>query len=357
MFKIEALPARHGDCLLLHWGEAGKARVALIDGGPAGTYKGVLKNRLRQLADGLGVDRVPLELMMLSHIDDDHINGLLALADDIEEGTAPAEVLLLWHNSLEGLLEGKLPEPESKVATASVAAGFRKTAHGDDEWGQKVLASVPQGQHLHAFAKRQGLDTTMNDPFAPLVMARKDQPAADISGLELVVLAPDAEAVENLRKAWKRHRKEGITAAYNDRSPYNLSSVVVLARFDGKSMLLTGDALGNEVMDGLKQKGISNADGRAHFDLIKLPHHGSQNNVAIDFFQNVTADAYLVSGDGPDGKFPNPHPNAMNWLKEARGDDDYVIYCTYDLPYMREIFGPRLRAPAAGETGVTVTLA
>jgi hypothetical protein len=357
MFRIEALPARHGDCLLLHWGDAAKPRLALIDGGPAGTYKGVLKKRLQQLASDAGGDRVTLELMMLSHIDDDHINGLLALADDIEEGTAPAEVLLLWHNSLEGLLEGKLPEPANHIATASVAAGFSRTSRGGDEWAQKVLASVPQGQHLHAFAKREGLDTTMNDPFAPLVMARDGQRAANIAGLELVVIAPDAQAVENLRKAWKRHRKEGITAGYDDPSPYNLSSIVVVARFDGKSMLLTGDALGNEVMDGLKQKNISDQEGRAHFDLIKLPHHGSRNNVAIDFFRNITADVYLVSGDGPDGRFPNPHPEAMNWLKEARGGDDYVICCTYDLPYMREIFGPRLRVPAAGETGVTVTLA
>ncbi|HYN45980.1 MAG TPA: MBL fold metallo-hydrolase [Allosphingosinicella sp.] len=354
MFKLEALPARHGDCLLLHWGSDGDRRVALIDGGPSGTYPAVLKPRLAGLAGELGVERVQLELMMLSHIDDDHINGLLALADDIEEGNAPADVLLLWHNSLEGLLEGKLPEPANSPATASVLASFGTAARGGDEWAKQVLASVPQGQHLHAFAKRQGLDITMNDPYQPLVMLRDGMEPAEIEGLELVVIAPDAEAVEKLRKAWKKNRKEGITAAYNDRSPYNLSSIVVVARFGGKTMLLTGDALGNEVMDGLKKQGLLDAAGKAHFDLIKLPHHGSQNNLAPDFFENITADIYLVSGDHV--KFPNPHPNAMGWLKDARGDDDYAIYCTYDLDYMHDIFGDKLRVPAAGETGVTASL-
>ena len=354
MFRIEALQARHGDCLLLYWGNPAGPHVALIDGGPSGTYPAVLKPRLAALADERGVGRVPLDLMMLSHIDDDHINGLLALADEIEEGGAPAEVLLLWHNSLEGLLEGKLPEPANAPATASVLAGFGQTARGADEWTQKVLASVPQGQHLHAFAKRNGLELTMNSPYQPLVMRRDGQAPADVEGLELTVVAPDEQAVENLRKAWKKHRKEGILAAYKDRSPYNLSSIVVAARFDGKSMLLTGDALGNEVMEGLEKNGLMEAGGQAHFDLLKLPHHGSQNNTAVDFYKRVTADIYLVSGDNE--KFPNPHPNSMGWLKEARGDADYLVYCTYDLPYMHEIFGERLRVPAAGENRVTVSL-
>ncbi|HEX8572445.1 MAG TPA: hypothetical protein VF759_06815 [Allosphingosinicella sp.] len=355
MFRLEALQARHGDCLLLHWGEGDDHKVALIDGGPEGTYRTVLRPRLEALAGELGKERVPLELMMLSHIDDDHINGLLDLADDVELESAPAEILLMWHNSLEGLLEGKLPEPEAKIATASVRAGFRDTGDWDDR-DEMVLASVPQGQRLHAFAKRVGLDETMNEPFRPLVMAREGQGPEEVEGLELTVVAPDEEAVEKLRKAWKQHRDESILAGYKDRSPYNLSSIVVIARFGGKSMLLTGDALGREAMEGLEKLGLltPGPEGRIHFDLIKLPHHGSQNNVAIDFFQRVTADTYVISGDND--KFPNPHPNAMEWLKQARGDEPYEVYCTYDLDYMRDLFGGRLRTPAAGATGVTASL-
>jgi hypothetical protein len=46
----------------------------------------------------------------------------------------------------------------------------------------------------------------------------------------------------------------------------------------------------------------------------------------------------------------------MGWLKQARGDDDYVVYCTYDLPHMRTIFGERLRVPAAGEMSISAAL-
>jgi hypothetical protein len=80
-----------------------------------------------------------------------------------------------------------------------------------------------------------------------------------------------------------------------------------------------------------------------HFDLLKLPHHGSNNNVEEDFFRRITASTYVVSGDGV--RFPNPNENAMRWLAKARDNVEYTIYCTYDLPYMRNIFGNKLRVP------------
>lgn len=53
----------------------------------------------------------------------------------------------------------------------------------------------------------------------------------------------------------------------------------MVAEYEGRSMLLTGDALGSEVIEGLRELDRLDADGRTQFNLIKLPHHGSQNNV------------------------------------------------------------------------------
>jgi len=46
----------------------------------------------------------------------------------------------------------------------------------------------------------------------------------------------------------------------------------------------------------------------------------------------------------------------MKWLADARGDDDYTIYCTYGLPYMSQIFGDKLRVPKDKETSVVAAL-
>jgi glyoxylase-like metal-dependent hydrolase (beta-lactamase superfamily II) len=55
----------------------------VIDGGPAGVYQSALAPRLLQLK---GVRPVlPIALMMVSHIDDDHIHGLLDLLRQMRE--------------------------------------------------------------------------------------------------------------------------------------------------------------------------------------------------------------------------------------------------------------------------------
>lgn len=343
--------AKHGDCLLLHWGDAAEPRLALIDGGPNTVYANALRPRLEQLAGG-SHGSLRIDLMMLSHIDDDHINGLLDLGDDIVAGSSPVSIDLLWFNSLEGLLDERFTGNRASV-TASLDATFGED--GTDPWRRKVLASVPQGQELDAIAKRLGLHDERNAPYTPLVMRGLEPRTAEVRGLELLPIAPDPTAVEELRKVWKQKRKEGVTAGYTDKSPYNLSSIVVIASLKGQSMLLTGDALGSHILEGLEAVDHPKRNGRWHFDLLKLPHHGSRNNVVQDFFEQVVADHYLISGDC--GKFPNPHREAMTWLAAARGDEPYTIACTYDLPHMREIFGDRLRVPGPNAYGVTVELA
>ena len=357
MFSLEAIKAKHGDCLLLHWGTAKAPHVALIDGGPNTVYADFLKPRLEALAASRKAPKVKLDLTMVSHIDDDHINGLLDLADEIEAGAGPAEIGLLWHNSLEGLLDEEIREGAAASVTASVGGAFPSLATGD-EWDRKVLASVQQGQQLHAFAKRIGIVDRLNWPFdkigkSKMRLVMSGQEPAKIEGLALTAVGPAAKEVEALRKKWVELRKEGIMAAFNDRSPYNLSSIVVLAEFGKKRMLLTGDARGDLILQGLDEAGLLD-DGAIRVDLLKLPHHGSQNNATKEFFEAVTADSYVVSGDHV--KFPNPHKKAMGWLAEARGDDDYKVYCTYDLDYLHDIFGDRLVVPKTGKTSVEAKL-
>jgi glyoxylase-like metal-dependent hydrolase (beta-lactamase superfamily II) len=78
VFTLEALQANDGDCLILHYQKtaAGKPTRVLIDGGSAGVYSSVLKPRLDQLRAGKPLD---LRMVMVSHIDADHITGILDL--------------------------------------------------------------------------------------------------------------------------------------------------------------------------------------------------------------------------------------------------------------------------------------
>jgi hypothetical protein len=358
MIRLEALKAKHGDCLLLHWGSGKKIATALIDGGPSAVYKDFLRPRLEELAQQRG-DTLALDLVMLSHIDDDHINGLLDLSKELKDGDGPdVAIRRLWHNSLEGLLGDPLVDHASTAATAAVGAALMRPPatwspnKPSDVYTGKVLASVPQGQQLAADAKL--LEWKVNPGFAKgLVMRAQGQKPLTIAGLRLTIVGPAVKEVEALRKTWKAKRKKGITAAYSDPSVYNLSSIVVLAEFGKRRLLLTGDARGDHILQGLAAlKKLKK--GKLHVDLLKLPHHGSKNNLELDFFERITADHYVVSGDRV--KFPNPAKEAMRWLRDARGDDDYRVYCPYEVADMRKLFGARLVTPKTGQSRVEVTL-
>ena len=76
MLRIEMLPAHHGDALLIEYGKTKKElHRVLIDGGTPGSKAAVVK-RLAAINKG---KPVPLELFVVTHVDEDHIGGALAM--------------------------------------------------------------------------------------------------------------------------------------------------------------------------------------------------------------------------------------------------------------------------------------
>jgi hypothetical protein len=134
-----------------------------------------------------------------------------------------------------------------------------------------------------------------------------------------------------LKKKDKAKGTAGLLAAFTDSSVANLSSLVVLAEVGKKRILLTGDARGDKVLEGLELAGLLKADGKStmHVDVFKVPHHGSDRNADPILFRRVTADHYVFSGDGEHG---NPERATLQMLLDERGeDDDYTIHLTYPI--------------------------
>lgn len=337
-FVLEALQARHGDSLLLHWGDG---RLIVIDGGPSGVFAKTLLPRLEALRAERDVDALRVRLLMVSHIDDDHIHGVLDWTRHMadlrkERQPVPWTIGTLWHNAFDDIV-GNV-EPLSTALGAAVAPvandGPVPEGLGLDRSSAMVMASVAQGQQLRADAR--ALDLPVNKPFRGLVWApaaeRREVPLED--GLTLSVIGPGQAQVEALRTDWDRKIEamkktdaasaQAIAADFVDRSVYNLSSIVVLASLGGRRLLLTGDARGDFVLAGLRDAGLL-ANDSIHLDLLKVPHHGSDRNVREDFFARVTADHYVISADGRHG---NPDPRMLAMLTEARGNAEYTVHLT-----------------------------
>lgn len=346
-FTLDVRRARKGDCLVLHYGSADDPGLALIDGGPANVYKPFLKPRLAEIRKMRGLDPdapLPVDMLMVSHIDDDHINGVLELTKELVEAKnaqqpLPLKIKGVWHNTFDDIIGN-----DPKELTASVTAQFGTASlsgevetEGLDADAAKVLASVDQGFRLRDDSN--ALKLRINPQFkGKLILANAQAKKVDMGkGLSFTVVGPMNKEVVALQKSHdaflkKKAQKgsEASLAAFTDTSVPNLSSVVVLAEVGEKSILFTGDARGDKVLEGLELVGLLTKDGksRIHVDILKCPHHGSNRNVDPIFFRRITADHYIFSGNGQHG---NPERETLEMLLAERGNAKYTVHLTYPV--------------------------
>ena len=333
--KLEAVKAKHGDALIL---TGGGARV-LIDGGERGVWRRFLKPRIAEL-DEDGVDPPEFDLMMVSHIDSDHIAGIIDLTQEIIEATGkpPATIHQAWVNTFsDAILKAEIESDRSASdgSAASVASAFTRLVLPDLEKGHTdvMLSSVRQGRTLQT--NLETIPIPINKWFGGKLAMAGVANRWKAGDLTIEVIGPTQAEIDALRDAWKKElpkilAKEAAKAAdlasakaSLDTSVYNLASIVAIARVGEHSILLTGDARGDMIERWLD---ASNMKGKQHFSILKLPHHGSDRNVTQAFFERVTADHYVICGDGNHG---NPEPPVFEMIFAARGNADYKIHLTY----------------------------
>lgn len=334
MLTLEALRAKHGDALLLHHGTKAKPRLILIDAGPPGVYPDAVKPRLEELRKQqklAGTTPLDIDLVMVSHLDEDHIAGVLELMQKLrdQEGPKSWTIQRMWHNAFDDILGNK----DASIASAGGALSPASLNDVLAPEGSLVLASVGQGRQLRKLVDFFGL--AGNPPFAGLV--KRGHAPIKIGDLTLTVVAPDRERLEKLQADWdekikpilkkeKAHKAE--IAGFVDTSVYNLSSIVVLVESGGKRILLTGDGRGDHTLEGLEAAGLLDQHGKMHVDILKCPHHGSIRDVAKNYFEAIVAEHYVISADG---KFDNPDVDTLKLISAVRTDDKFTVHLTNPL--------------------------
>lgn len=336
-FRIEALPAKYGDCLFLTFGDGtDRPSRILVDGGPPGVFNATLKPRLRQEQQAFP-NEVPLKLdaIMVSHIDQDHINGILQLLDamrDADDQNVPRPYKPIWllHNGFDAILgEGDGTAARDVGGPASLASfggpGPFALAAEPDPVAAAVLQSYNEALKLGSLASI--LQVTRNPPDQSLLTG--DRAALTIGDARLRILGPLDAQIEEFRKEW--HEKLGPAGAgpaalaqYLDDSIPNLASIVALLEYDGTSVLLTGDARGDLVVEACRTAGLIK-NGKLKVDVLKVPHHGSDRDLEISFFEIIEAKHYIISANG---NFGNPDKASLEMLEAGTGNRKINVYLT-----------------------------
>lgn len=305
---LEMLPALHGDALLLEWGDTQRTRRLLVDGGPIGAF-GSLRARLDALPAG---DR-RFELIVLSHVDTDHVDGLVRLF--AEPKPWPFVVKDVWFNGWRHL----------------------EQAHG--------LLGGKQGEYFSALLSRRLDPRAWNGAFdgqAVLVPDVGPLPEKELpGGLKLTLLSPTPAKMDRMRDAWRKDLGDAIspgdldgawevlarqkrylpgqgllgsTPALDallekqsrpDKAAANGSSIALLAEFAGKSVLLLADAHADVITASLQRLLQARGLKRLPVGAVKLAHHGSKGNVSDELLALVDSPNFLFSSNGAIFRHPD----------------------------------------------------
>ena len=197
ILTLEPLRAQEGDCLLLHWGTKATPRLAVIDGGPGRVYEDSLEPRLEEIRANRKVDRLTIDLVMVSHIDNDHIVGIKklfrALKSEVDKNTPdnkrPFKAERLWHNAFNDILgDGIADYYKSLTASLTASVGgqpnrdavdkieeaFKGKGEDAEEAREKaydiglILAGHGEGRELrdnHNFLYKANEIAALNHPF------------------------------------------------------------------------------------------------------------------------------------------------------------------------------------------------
>jgi beta-lactamase superfamily II metal-dependent hydrolase len=355
MMKIEMLPADHGDCLWIEYGEPGEVRRVLIDGGTPGTYQRALRARLLMLP----AEQRRFELLIVSHVDADHIGGALALLKDRKLGVRYEDI---WFNGLKHLTP--------------------------DELGPA------QGDSLTDEIEDQGLPWNTRFNGKGVVVLDGKLPVHELpGGLKLTLLSPTPTQLAKLRPVWEKATKRaGLVPGAapepeedepapgprdvlgddvsiqaladakfkSDTSAANGSSIAVLAEYGGKRVILAADAHA-PVLAATIRRHIGDGRDKLQVDAVKLPHHGSRNNVSSELLELLDCDNYLFSTSGAIYKHPDQEAVARAIFYGREGTTLHFNYRTefnemWDDRTLMKRNGYEARYPGADEEGLVLEL-
>jgi beta-lactamase superfamily II metal-dependent hydrolase len=322
VFKVEVLPAGHGDSLLVAYGEPDAPHHILIDGGPYYTYndgafakRTTLSKRVQKLIKA----GHSLDLLVITHIDADHIEGAVKLLANWPKNLKIEEV---WFNAWQHLKQDA-DDLLGPVQGEMLSALIQKRGL---DWNQalsgKAIAVTPD-HTLRSVELSGGMKLTLLSPTPVELAALRRTWETELRTAGLDPDSPEA-ALERLKKdprlrpddiddllGERRLDVEALAEASfeSDASPANGTSIAFIAAFEGKRCLFAGDAHPTVLEASIRQWLHERSESSLRLDAFKLAHHGSKNNLSPELLELVECKRYLVSTNGR--YFAHPDEEAL----------------------------------------------
>jgi beta-lactamase superfamily II metal-dependent hydrolase len=217
--KLTVFQSGKGDCMLLTGADG---RRMLVDGGMSNAFAEHVAPALGKLREaGESID-----VVYLSHIDEDHIAGILKLMNDEvdwrvhefqkQNGNAnhkepkaarPPKVKAIWHNAFHELVDDNKGEIEDMLAaSAAVLSGSRhEVVKALASEQRELVTSILQAIKLTRRVSPEQLGIKLNAPAqGKLMLVRPTTSAAiKVGGMKFRIIGPFTEDLAKLRDEWQ----------------------------------------------------------------------------------------------------------------------------------------------------------
>ena len=347
IFRIDMLPGREGDCLWIEYGDEGNPSRILIDGGRKLAWK-----TLKQRFASLPAAQRRFDLLMLSDVDADHIEGLLEL---VAEPDLPVTFDDVWFNGHRHL---------ERVESLGAKQGEAFTQGIEDkrwDWnkafdGKSVV--IPDSGKLPARTLPGGMKVTLLSPTWDKLEKLEPVWTTELKKAGLLGEAeePDTdEGIESLGPLTVAEVEEAAASAFKaDRSEANGSSICVLMEFDGRKAVLTGDAHAELMATSLAK--LRRNDHPVKLDAFKLSHHGSHGTHSTEVMEAIRSKRFLISTDG--SRHKHPHVEAIARTLVRSGGDVELVFnyestqtSSWNVKRLKNRFGYETSYPEDNEVG------
>jgi hypothetical protein len=377
MARVKMYPAKNGDATLVQGGREVPTTI-LIDGGYAGTFSDYILPDFRDLASrGLGLD-----LVIATHIDADHVSGLLALFKENGSSGNPRILPIreVFHNSLRSF--GPTTESGGRMEPGEEALVNEITKLGYPRPGSNTGApneiSAQAGSSLASLLLGGGYCWNRNNGFQAVSDSTFSNHAVTPSA-RLVVIGPPVARLEALRGWWiGEMRRLGFTGKiggvghfddafeflcasenrsgsvephtiahkrsdgrrldeiyFPDDSITNGSSISLIIEVDSKRLLFLGDSWAEDM-----EKAIRTLPCTAYpmmFDAIKVSHHGSSRNTSPALLELIDSPVYLVLSNGH--RHNHPDSEVLKAIVDRPTPFGRQLYFNYRTAASREMLG------------------
>lgn len=276
---ISTIRSGKGDCIHIRFHDEGNQYLnIIIDTGPTAT-----SGAFRSLVNEIMLKGEVIDCLIITHYDDDHIGGALR-CDNLPIKSAYFNAYNAEEDN--GLLSARQAQRLLHLLSTTVVHNHIIAGTDIDVGSARIHVIAPSRNDLNVI-------------IAPMKKADKDYytPLSAVSD-------------------WKYSLDELADRAYPkpDISKSNRSSIVFVLHYENHKFLFCGDAPADCITSQLHYN---------HFDLIKLPHHGSIRNISDELLDHIDCNSFLVCADG------TAHPNKQTIAKLLRHYGNITVYSNY----------------------------